>query len=147
MTPAQPNTQRPPDIRWLRRLSNFDKALARLGAAVQLAHERPLSDLEKQGLIQAFEFTHELAWNVMKDYLAWQGSSGISGSRDASREFFNRGLIEDGEGWLEMIVSRNQTSHTYNEDVANAIAERILTTYHPLFMRFAAQMQQLAAKA
>lgn len=147
MTSPQPNTQRPPDIRWLQRLSNFDKALARLGAAVQLAHERPLSDLEKQGLIQAFEFTHELAWNVMKDYLAWQGSSGISGSRDASREFFNRGLIEDGEGWLEMIVSRNQTSHTYNEDVANAIAERILTTYHPLFMRFAAQMQQLAAKA
>lgn len=146
MPPNQPNASASPDIRWLQRFSNFGKALARLDDAVQLARERPLSDLEKQGLIQAFEFTHELAWNVMKDYLAWQGTSGIAGSRDASREFFNRGLIEDGEGWLEMIVSRNQTSHTYNEEVANAIAEHILTTYHPLFKHFAAQMQQLTAK-
>lgn len=146
MTQNQPSASISPDIRWLQRFSNFGKALAQLEDAVQLARERPLSNLEKQGLIQGFEFTHELAWNVMRDYLAWQGTSGIAGSRDASREFFNRGLIEDGEGWLEMIVSRNQTSHTYNEEVANAIAERILTTYQPLFKHFAAQMQQLAAK-
>lgn len=57
------------DIRWKQRLSNYRKAMNRLGAAVRLAAERPLSDLENQGLIQAFKFTHELAWNLMKDWL------------------------------------------------------------------------------
>ena len=57
-----------PDIRWQQRFSNFRRAFASLAAAVGLARARPLSDLEKQGLIQAFEFTHELAWNVMRDY-------------------------------------------------------------------------------
>ena len=59
-----------PDIRWHQRLANYEKAFSRLAAAVELASQRPLSDLEKRGLIQTFEFTHELAWNVMKDYFA-----------------------------------------------------------------------------
>lgn len=88
------------DIRWQQRLANYDRALGRLTAAVELSHQRPLTDLEKQGLIQAFEFTHELAWNVMKDYLTWQGTVDITGSRDATRESFSRGLVQDGEGWM-----------------------------------------------
>jgi nucleotidyltransferase substrate binding protein (TIGR01987 family) len=88
--------------------------------------QRGLSDLEKQGVIQAFEFTHELAWNVMKDYFSWQGNPNITGSRDAIREAFNKGLITEGDGWMEMIKSRNQTSHTYNKLVANEIVEKIL---------------------
>lgn len=75
--------------------------------AVLLSHERDFTPLEEQGLIQAFEFTHELAWNVMKDYFADQGNISITGSRDAIREAFNKGLITDGEGWMEMIRSRN----------------------------------------
>ena len=122
-----------PDIRWHQRLANYEKAFSRLAAAVELASQRPLSDLEKQGLIQAFEFTHELAWNVMKDYFAWQGTVDITGSRDATRESFSKGLVADGEGWMEMIRSRNQTSHTYNEEVANEIAARITGQYAPLF--------------
>ena len=58
------------DIRWQQRLANYSKALEQLGSAVSTSRQRSLFDLEKQGLIQAFEFTHELAWNVMKDYLA-----------------------------------------------------------------------------
>ncbi|MCU0401987.1 MAG: nucleotidyltransferase substrate binding protein [Algoriphagus sp.] len=100
-------------IRWQQRLSNYSKALRQLELAVELSKERPLSNLEEQGLIQAFEFTHELAWNVLKDYFAFQGNPDITGSRDASSEAFRRGLIEDGEGWMEMIKSRNQSSHTY----------------------------------
>lgn len=79
----------------------------------------------------------------MKDYFFWQGSSGITGSRDATREAFNKELIEDGEGWMEMIKSRNQTSHTYNQDVAEQIVDLILTRYQPLFTAFEAFMQGL----
>ena len=132
-----------PDIRWHQRLANYEKAFSRLAAAVELASQRPLSDLEKQGLIQAFEFTHELAWNVMKDYFAWQGTVDITGSRDATRESFSKGLVADGEGWLEMIRSRNQTSHTSHDEVANEIAARITGQYAPLFQAFLLRMQGL----
>jgi nucleotidyltransferase substrate binding protein (TIGR01987 family) len=133
------------DIRWQQRLANYRTALAQLTSAVELAGQRPLSDLEKQGLIQAFEFTHELAWNVMKDYFAYQGTSSITGSRDAVRESFNTGIISDGEGWMEMIRSRNLSSHTYNQQVADEIVERILNCYHPLFQAFLQQMRELAS--
>ncbi|MDP3440327.1 MAG: HI0074 family nucleotidyltransferase substrate-binding subunit, partial [Azonexus sp.] len=89
--------------------------------AVELASQRSLTPLEQQGLIQAFKFTHELAWNLMKDYFFWQGNSAITGSRDASREAFAKGLLEDGEGWMAMLKSRNQTSRTYNQAIAEAI--------------------------
>ena len=98
-------------------------------------------NLEKQGLIQAFEFTHELAWNVMKDYFFFQGQSNITGSRDAVRESFNKGLIGSGEAWMEMIKSRNQTSHTYNQRVANEIVRHIINDYHSCFLEFLDTMQ------
>jgi nucleotidyltransferase substrate binding protein (TIGR01987 family) len=131
------------DIRWEQRLANFSIALEQLSMAVELAGQRPLSDLEKQGLIQAFEFTHELAWNVMKDYFAYQGNPSITGSRDAVRESFNKGIVTDGEGWMEMIKSRNQSSHTYNKKVAEEIADKIVTSYHLLFHAFLQRMQGL----
>ena len=132
------------DIRWQQRFSNYRLALSRLADGVALARQRPLSDLEKQGLIQAFEFTHELAWNVMKDYFVYQGNSFIMGSRDAAREAFEKGLIEDGVGWMEMIKSRDQTSHTYNQHIADAIVERILESYYDLFESLARRMSGLA---
>lgn len=79
----------------------------------------------------------------MKDYFAWQGTVDITGSRDATRESFSKGLVADGEGWMEMIRSRNQTSHTYNEEVANEIAARITGQYAPLFQAFLLRMQGL----
>ena len=130
-------------IRWQQRFTNFSKALRQLELAVELSKERPLSNLEEQGLIQAFEFTHELAWNVLKDYFAFQGNPDITGSRDASREAFRRGLIEDGEGWMEMIKSRNQSSHTYNQEIAEGIAEKIANSYISLFLDLEVKMNQL----
>ena len=130
-----------PTIRRQQRLANYSKAFAQLDGAVHLASQRELSDLEKQGLIQAFEFTHELAWNVMKDYFTYQGKSDITGSRDAVREAFNKGLILDGEGWMEMIKSRNQTSLTYNLQLANEMVEKIKTQYTMLFCEFLIKMQ------
>ena len=133
------------DICWQQRLANYAQALDQLGNAVATSQQRMLSELEKQGLIQAFEFTHELAWNVMKDYFAYQGNPGISGSRDAAREAFQKGLVEDGEGWMEMIKSRNQTSHTYRQQVADEIAGLILRRYFPLFQQFLTTMNRLKA--
>ena len=135
-----------PDVRWRQRLANYHRALAQLSAAVDLAETRPLSELERQGLIQAFEFTHELAWNVIKDYFPYQGNTAIMGSRDAAREAFNRGLVEDGEGWMEMIQSRNQTAHTYNERVAAQIASRITSRYRRLFRHFLERMEELESR-
>ena len=133
-----------PDIRWQQRCSNYQRAFASLAAAVGLARTRPLSNLEKQGLIQAFEFTHELAWNVMRDYFAYQGNTAITGSRDAVREAFSKGLVDDGEGWMEMIGSRNLTSHTYNQAVADEIVARIMGSYFELFEVFLARMTNQA---
>ena len=131
------------DIRWQQRHTNYSEALEQLGNAIAISQQRPLSKLEKQGLIQAFEFTHELAWNVMKDYFAWQGNPGITGSRDAAREAFQKGLVEDGEGWMERIKSRNQTSHTYQQKVADEIAGKIIEHYFPLFQGFLHTMTAL----
>ncbi len=122
------------DIRWKQRYAQFKKAFGQLDSAMRLMAERELTPLEKQGVIQAFEYTYELAWNALKDYLLWQGIGGIVGSRDTIRESFSRGLIEDGEGWMQMLVDRNRTSHTYNEETAESILTNIKDKYHQLFM-------------
>lgn len=135
------------DIRWKQRLSNLSRALLQLENAVGLAQQRKLSDLEKQGLIQAFEFTHELCWNVMKDYFEYQGTVElITGSRDATKEAFNKGIIRNGEEWMEMIKSRNKTSHTYDLNVADDIVKNILESYFPLFKGFHQKMLELSSR-
>lgn len=132
------------DIRWQQRFSNYQRALVRLQEAVALQATRPLSNLEQQGLIQAFEFTHELAWNVMKDYFVYQGNATpIAGSRDAVREAFAVQLVTDGQGWMDMIKSRNLSSHTYNTEVADAIVKDVVDKYAALFAAFARHMAAL----
>ena len=131
------------DIRWQQRFQNFLRAFALLQEAVILTQQRDLSDLEKQGLIQRFEFTHELAWNVLKDYFENQGNFNLTGSRDATREAFNKGLITDGEEWMEMIKSRNQSTHTYQEEVANQLQDKIVKNYSALFVAFKNKMNSL----
>ncbi len=120
------------DVRWQQRLSNFRRVLAQLNDAVELMQQRELSRLEKQGVIQAFEYSYELGWNTLKDFLVWQGLEGIVGSRDTIREGFSKGLIEDGHGWMQMLTDRNRTSHTYNEETAEAILENIRKQHHSL---------------
>jgi nucleotidyltransferase substrate binding protein (TIGR01987 family) len=114
------------DIRWQQRFDNFKKALNQLDGAVTL-------DREKQGLIQAFEYTHELAWNTLKDFLEESGNKNIYGFKDTTRLAFHSGLIENGEIWMNMIQSRNQSSHTYNEEVAEEIVTKIINNYYHEF--------------
>lgn len=131
------------DIRWKQRFQNFLKALSLLEDAVKISESRELNDLEEQGVIQRFEFTHELAWNVIKDYFEYQGNTTITGSRDATREAFNNGLIKDGEAWMEMIKSRNQSTHTYNDKIAEELKRKILNNYYRLFVVFKDKMDTL----
>jgi len=132
-----------PDIRWKQRFQNFSNALAQLTEAVELQRTRPLSKLEKQGLVKAFEFTHELAWNVMKDYFYFQGNTSIMGSRDATREAFQKGMIAEGDGWMDMIAMRNKAVHTYDEATVNDVVQATCSVYHPLFLTFQRKMQNL----
>ena len=131
------------DSRWVRRFNNFAKAFAQLQAAVELSRQRELSKLEQQGLIQAFEYTHELAWKTMKDFLEERGVQNIYGSKDATREAYKAGLIENGEAWVEMIQSHNLTSHTYNEETAATVFSAVVNTYFAEFAAFYSHMQQL----
>ncbi|HJV66178.1 MAG TPA: nucleotidyltransferase substrate binding protein [Geomonas sp.] len=122
------------DIRWVQRFDNFVRALKQLDDAMKLIQQRDLSVLEQQGVIQAFEYNYELAWNVLKDFYENQGEQGIQGSRDAIRVAFRRGLISNGEVWLQMIKSRALTLHAYNEEVADEILEDITGLYYPEFV-------------
>jgi nucleotidyltransferase substrate binding protein (TIGR01987 family) len=134
------------DIRWIQRLENFKKGFQQLNLAVNLSKQRELSLLEKQGLIQAFEFTHELGWNLLKDYLEFQGNQEVRGSRDAIREAFKVGLIDDGELWMETIKARNLTSHTYSEELAENAFTSISNEYIPIFMKLLELFEKLKSK-
>ena len=131
------------DIRWIQRFNNFNKAFSQFKEAVELREERELSKLEEQGLIQAFEYTHELAWNTLKDFLEGRGAPKIYGSRDATKEAFKAGLIENGEIWMDMIISRNRTTHTYNEKAITKIVSILTGVYFDEFLDFRARMEVL----
>ena len=130
------------DIRWIQRAYQFDKAFSQLKEAVELAGRRQLSRLEAQGLIQGFEYTHELAWKTLKDFLEARGVRELYGSRDSTRAAFRANLIENGDTWMAMIQSRNMTTHTYNEATAAQIVAVILDPY---FAEFQALQTKLAA--
>ena len=132
------------DIRWKQRLENYSKALRQLTRFIEKGE---LNEFEQQGLIQCFEYTYELAWNSIKDVFEAQGEVGIIGNRDAFRLAFKRGLIENGETWMEMIKSRALTSHTYNEDVANDISSKIVTRYYPEFIRLHLRLEAMSLQS
>lgn len=137
------------DIRWDQRFVNYNKALEKLKEAVEYFKNNMKDktnveqEILKEGLIQRFEYTHELAWNTMKDYAEYQGNFNVKGSRDATREAFKMNIVHDGDIWMEMIKSRNDTSHTYNEATANEIYEKIISSYYPAFIAFAKEMEAL----
>lgn len=132
--------------RWILRFESYSKALLRLKEAVEQTRQHPLSDLEKDGIIQRYEFTHELAWKVMKDYAEYQGYTEVGGLRDASRLAFQMSLITDIDGWLEMIRYRNLTSHTYSEETADEAIRLITERFYPLFLAFYEKGLQLIHK-
>lgn len=131
------------DIRWEQRFANFQKALSQLKKFID---KGDLSELENQGLIKAFEYTFELAWNTLKDFLEYQGQTEIFGSREAIRMAFKLNLIEDGGSWMDMLKSRNKTSHTYNEDTAQEICQEVTQVYYHLFQQLHGRLEKLKSE-
>jgi len=129
------------DVRWKQRLENYGKALSQLSKFLM---QKELNKLEEQGLIQAFEYTHELAWKTKKDFLVSRGVDNLFGSKDTAREAFKLGLIEHGDIWMDMIKSRNLTSHTYNEVISAKIIKQIKECYHAEFKTLYKKLTLLA---
>lgn len=137
------------DIRWQQRLQNYGRALSLLNEAASLVslhqgYDREVEDLLCEGLIQRFEYTHELAWNVMKDYAEFQGRGDIRGSRDAIRYALQNGLVSD-KAWMKSIEDRNLSSHHYDSSTAETTLRKIIEVYLPLFNQFEETMKGLQA--
>lgn len=135
------------DIRWVQRLANYSRTLSKLRQAIDIVSAKPdfveaIDELLQEGVIQRFEYTHELAWKVMKDYAEYQGYTDVKGSRDAMRKAFEMGLIDD-KRWMNSIADRNLTSHNYDDEVANEIFRNIVNIYYPLFDEFEQKMKSL----
>ena len=129
-----------PEKRWIQRLHNYAKAYAVLERTYSIQGERELTKAEGMGLIQSFEFTYELAWNLMKDFLRDKGIIDIVGSKDAIRAAFKNDIIDNGEIWMDMIERRNETAHTYEEDVAIRVINDVSNLYIQEMKKFLEKM-------
>ena len=128
------------DIRWIQRYDNFSKAFKQLSKFIE---KKELNELEEQGLLQSFQYNYELAWNMIKDFYENQGETDIQGSRDAIRLAFKRGLIDDGQIWMDMIKSRILTAHTYNEKTAREVSDDVRNKYYSEFKKLKLKYEKI----
>ena len=138
------------DVRWKQRFENYKKALNRLNKAASILNDslqyaEEVNDLLNEGLIKRFEYTHELSWNVMKDFAEYQGTTEIRGSRDSIRWALQNGLIDD-KAWMKSIEDRNLSSHDYDSNTAESLIMKIIGTYIPLFNSFEQKMEAIGEK-
>ena len=139
------------DIHWELQFSDFRKALAKLAIAIEIFRPNDeenleleeVDDLLKEGLIKRFEYTRDLAWNVMKEYAAYHGNKIIREPEDAITESLKSGLITEPHDWKAMLANRNEISCMYEENTTDAIFLKILETYGPLFIKFEHKMEEL----
>jgi nucleotidyltransferase substrate binding protein (TIGR01987 family) len=127
------------DIRWIQRFNNYKKALAQLSMFME--NSDGLNKMEKQGLIKAFEYTYELSWLTIKDFYEYQGESNIQGSKDAFQLAVSRGLVANGDDWFDMIDSRKKTVHTYEEETAEEVINKIISVYYKLFIQLETRLE------
>ncbi|MEA3450060.1 MAG: nucleotidyltransferase substrate binding protein [Patescibacteria group bacterium] len=118
--------------RWQMRLEDFEKALSRLDESLS---QDKFSDLEKDGVIQRFEFTLELAWKTIKNYLEDQGFAEIASPKKSIKKAFESGLIKEGSTWIEMLDDRNRLSHLYNQKISESIFKNISNKYVNIFKK------------
>lgn len=120
------------DVRWVQRFTNYKKALAKLAEVAQSSTIENLSELEREGLIQRFEYTFELSWKTLQDLLLYKGYLDVVGPTPVLAQAFKDGYLLDAEGWKKMKKARELTSHTYNSETADEIAGAIIATYFGL---------------
>ncbi len=116
------------DVRWIQRFQNYRKALSQLEEF--LALDSP-NKFELQGMVQCFEYTFELSWKTLKDYLSSEGIEAAT-PRKAIQEGFRSGMIEDGHTWIEALESRNLLAHTYNEEYVKKAEILIRNEFYPV---------------
>lgn len=117
------------EIRWRYRFDNFSRAHSLLRQALEDGVE-PLNDLEREGVIQRFEYTFELSWNVLKDRLEYDGVTITPVTpRQVIREAYQAKLIDDCETWIDMLTDRNLMSHTYDSERFEAVVRNIHSRY------------------
>lgn len=129
----------PEDIRWVQRYSNYLKAFGQLETFVR---HSSLNEMEEQGLIKAFEYTYELGWKTLQDYLKYKGYQNIAGPKPTIEQGFADGLIEDGKGWVRMLKSRDLTSHTYDNKTAQEIITGIRSEYYELLKNLKLKLEK-----
>jgi nucleotidyltransferase substrate binding protein (TIGR01987 family) len=127
------------DIRWQQRFISFNKALSQLERFVKVDQ---LNEMEEQGLIKAFEYTYELSWKTLQDLLKAKGYSDVVGPKPVIEQSFQDGYISDGKGWMRMHLSRNQTSHTYDEETAKEIIINIRNEYFSLLKGLQTRLEE-----
>ena len=128
------------DIRWKQRFSNFKKATSQL---TEFIERQELNKFEKQGLIQCFEYTFELAWKVMKDYLEEQGFTDIKSPRATIQTAFQSGLISDGHIWIDALDKRNLMAHTYDENITDESETLIEGCYYKMIKDLLDKLEEL----
>ena len=126
--------------RWKQRFQNLEQAFTQLENGLNIAQP---NQVEKQGIIQSFEFTFELAWKTMKDYLESQGVT-ASFPREVLKEAFHYQIISDGDRWMEMLEKRNQMAHTYDEAAAELALKLIRESYAPALRQAVSFFKQKA---
>tara|TARA_B100000809_G_scaffold31323_1_gene27222 strand:+ start:237 stop:662 length:426 start_codon:yes stop_codon:yes gene_type:complete len=135
------------DIRWIQRFQNFDRAFLLLRSALEERGLEQMSELEKEGLIQRFEYSYELAWKTMKDYLEEQGTiiNPVT-PRNVIKEAFSAQIIADGQVWVDMMLHCNLLAHTYDfskfKEVLDAVVERYLDAQEQLHEWFLTRQMQ-----
>lgn len=132
--------------KWIFRLKNYEKSVKNLNNSINYISQKEPSELEKQGIIKGFELTFELGWNLIKDYLYWQGNNEITGSRDAIKEGFKTGLISNGEVWLDMISFRNLSAHIYDDKIADSVIYKIKRDFIVAFKELLDKMDKIKNK-
>lgn len=125
------------NIRWKQRFENFERAYLLFMDAVNSKSHEEMSRLEQEGLVQRFEYTFELAWKTMKDFLELQGAQIPSpkASRNVIKEAFAFAIIEDGQCWINMMDKRNELSHEYDSDKFVAATIEIRQKFAPAFQQ------------
>jgi len=124
------------DIRWKQRFDNFEKAYLSLVKSQEALESEPDNDFIQDSLIQRYEYTLELAWKTMKDYLENEGFMDVTSPKKAVRKAFQERIIQDGSAWIAALDDRNKTSHAYDEQMAKDVIQSITEQHIPIFRDF-----------
>lgn len=133
------------DVRWKQRFDNLQRAYQRLRWALEIQQQDPDNDLMRMAVIKSYEFTFELSWKTLKDFLAYNGIDAKL-PREVLKQAFATGLLSNGQLWIDMLEERNLMAHTYDDararNAVNQIQQRYLTGLQQLHDLLASKRQE-----